>query len=193
MQTCAWCGSNVFRGDETAYKWQRDWFCGMDCAHELGDRTHCLVLECNCTKCSKVHRALRGFLTIRNRQRTRLARQGHLTESDFNMRIGRYENLPYQPDGDMLEDLMDRQRDSDDLDPDRAARDAELRSAIGADAAASAASQAAMVEAVAEIALHNENKRRRLDNSSDLEDMRLQLERKSMQCEDLMSKELRSS
>ena len=50
-----------------------------------------------------------------------------------------------------------------------------------------------MVEAVAVIALHNENKRRRLDNSSNLEDMRLQLEQKSMQCEDLMSKELHSS
>ena len=144
MQTCAWCGSDVFRGDEAAYKWQRDWFCGKECAHELGDRTHCLVLEYNCTKYSKVHRALRGFLTIRNRQRTRLARQGHLTESDFNMRLGRYENLPYEEDDAMLEDLMDGQRDSDDLDPDWAARDAEVRRTIVADEAADTAGLAAL-------------------------------------------------
>ena len=193
MPTCT-CGNLVYRGEENAHKWRHEWYCSIDCAHDAGDRTACLDVEqCNGTANSKLHRAIRGFLLIRDRQRTRLAEQGHLTERDFRMRLGSDENLPYEPDDDMLLDLMDRQRDSDDLDPDRAVRDAELRRAIGADAAASAASQTAMIEAVAVVALHNENKRRRLDNSSDLEDMRLKLERKAMQCEDLMSDKLRSS
>ena len=186
MPTCAECGSIVFRGDETAYKWQHDWYCGIDCAHEAGDRTQCLdVLECNCTAYSKLHRAIRGFLFIRNRQRTRLAAQGHLTESDFNMRLGRYENLPYEADDAMLEDLMDGQRDSDDLNPDRAARDAEVRRTIVADSAADTASLAAFVEVAAVMAQSDDMRQQRDDARMQLEDARMQLRDARMQLEDV--------
>ena len=109
------------------------------------------------------------------------------------MRLDDGHNLPYDPDEDMLLHVWDPQGGGDDLDPDRAVREDALRRTIVADAAAEAASQSAMVDAVAVIALHNENKRRRLDNSSNLESMRLKLERKAMQYEDLMSDKLRSS
>ena len=137
---------------------------------------------------------MRGFLLVRARMRIRLAEQrGRLTARDFDMRLGGEDKLPYNPEEDMLLGFWDRRGGGDDLDPDRAVREVALRRTILADAAAEAASQSAMVDAVAVIALHNENKRRRLDNSSNLESMRLKLERKAMQYEDLMSDKLRSS
>ena len=86
-----------------------------------------------------------------------------LTEAEFNMRLGEDVNLPYDPDDDKLHDFMER----------RAVYDA--------------ASQTALIEAVAVIARRNDldNKRRRLDNSSDPADMRLQLEQKSKECEEM--------
>ena len=138
---------------------------------------------------------MRGCLRIRARQRIQLALEGRLTAEDFHMPLREDDNVPYHLDDDMCLDFLERRADlgGDDWDPGRAALEDAVRRAIGADAAASAASQTAMVEAVAVIALHNENKRRRLDNSGNLENMRLKLERKAMQCEDLMSDKLRSS
>ena len=191
---CGYCGRGV-HSRNAPHRWQGQWYCSLDCSHEAGDRTKCHKIgDCGCAAYSKVHRAMRGFLRVRARQRILLAVQrGRLTDEDFHMRLRDEDNLPYDPDDDMLLDFMERRGGGDDLDPDRAVREDALRRTIVADAAAEAASQSAMVDAVAVIALHNENKRRRLDNSSNLESMRLKLERKAMQYEDLMSDKLRSS
>ena len=190
---CGNCGRGV-HSRNGAHSWQGQWYCSLDCSHELGDRTMCHeVSDCNCTAYSKRHRAMRGFLLVRARQRIRLAEQREgLTARDFSMRLGDEDNLLYDPEHDMLLDFMDRRGGGDDLDPDRAVREDALRRTIVADAAAEAASQSAMVDAVAVIALHKENKRRRLDNASNLESMRLKLELKAMQYEDLMSDKLRA-
>ena len=112
--------------------------------------------------------------------------------------------MPYN--GNMHVDIADDdggEADADSMDPDRERRDAELRREFGAelrrevgaelrrDAAVDAASLSAYVEVAKEMALHNQNnqnnqnKRRRLDNSSDPADMRLQLEQKSKECEEM--------
>ena len=175
--------------------WQGRWYCGDVCQHAAGDRTRCDSWDCGCSAYAKLLRVLQGVLVGKDRLKHELERQTRRRDPYADRTVD-MDALSLPHNVSMHLNLASRRGDGgvdDRLDPDRELRDAELRSAIGADAAASAASQTAMIEAVAVIALHNENKRRRLDNSSDLEDMRLKLELKAMQCEDLMSGMLRSS
>ena len=181
-------GRRVFADD----MWQGRWYCGDVCQHAAGDRTNCDRWDCGCSAYAKLLRVLQGVLVGKDRLKRELERQTRRRDPYADRTVDMDAlSLPYNPAMHLY--LASRGGVDDRLDPDSELRDAELRRAIGADAAASAASQTAMIEAVAVVALHNENKRRRLDNSSDLEDMRLKLERKAMQCEDLMSDKLRSS
>ena len=87
--------------------------------------------------------------------------------------------MPYCADvHNRIEDADDDDSDSDKMDPDRERR--------------GTASQTALVDAVAVIVNHRENKRRLLEIESKIESTRLDLERKAMLLENLTSKQLRA-
>ena len=118
---------------------------------------------------------LEGMLILRNE----LLRLGADPEIDYREIYQGRLNLPYRADvHNRIEDADDDDSDSDKMDPDRERR--------------GLASQTALVDAVAVIVNHRENKRRRLEIESNLESMRLKLELKAMQYEDLMSDKLRA-
>ena len=181
-------GRRVFAED----MWRGRWYCGDVCSRAAGDRTRCDNWDCGCSAYSKLLRVLRGVLVGKDRLKYELERQTRRRnpQADFAVDMDAL-NLPYNQA--MHLNLAIGGDVDDRLDPDSELRESSIRAELRADAVAEAASQSAMVDAVAVIALHNENKRRRLDNSSNLESMRLKLERKAMQYEDLMSDKLRSS
>ena len=173
---CGHCGRDV-RFVAGAHIWQDQSSCSLQCSHDAGNRTMCDGWNCGCTAYSKQHRVLRAALLVRVGMRIKLRWQGHLTAEDFEMGIEDEYSLPYNPDEEVrLADLEDEE-DCDDMDPDRERR--------------GMASQKALVDAVAVIVNHRENKRRRSEIESKLKSTRLNLERKAMQYEDLRSRQLR--
>ena len=206
MERCGHCGRSIpglrcRRGKGRCY-------CNYRCSHAAGDRTNCDRWDCPCTAYSKLFRVTRGILEGQEILRGALRDLGANPEMDYDKIDEDELNVPYNVN--MHVDIADDdggEADADSMDPDRERRDAELRREfgaelrreigaqvrreIGANAAAEAADRAAFVEVAKEMALHNQNnqnnqnKRRRLDNSSDPADMRLQLEQKSKECEEM--------
>ena len=121
----------------------------------------------------------RGLLEGVQILRNELLRLGADPEIDYREIYQGRLNLPYRADvHNRIEDADDDHSDSDQMDPDRERR--------------GMASQTALVDAVAVIVNYRENKRRRLEIESKLESTRLDLERKAMLLENLMSKQLRA-
>ena len=177
MNRCGHCGQSVRVA--TSQYWRSRRFCNYDCSHAAGDRTHCDEWNCPCTAYSKLHRVTRGLLEGMQILRTELLRLDADPEIDYHEIDQCRLNLPYFADvHNRIEDADGDDSDADQMDPDRERR--------------GMASQTALVDAVAVIVNHRENKRRRLEIESKLESTRLNLERKAMQLENLMSRQLRA-
>ena len=166
----------------TGDMWRDQWYCSDLCSHAAGNRTICDGWNCGCTAYAKLHRVARGLLVGRERLKTELQLRGHEPDVDVEMDMHGC-NLPY--DGD-VHDRLEASDDDDKMDPDREQREQDICANLRADVLAEAASPTALVDAVAAIVNYRESEPVRLE----LESAHLDLGRKAMQLEDLMSRQL---
>ena len=187
---CCYCGGGLLFCN-APYNWQGRHYCGVDCAHNAGDRTNCErgAAVCNCTAYVKLERKYCACQLARQDMRLALVsrRPYSLTAAEFDIRLDAAKNLPYEPDDDTRHDFFERRAvdHGDDYDPGRKALDDSVRRAVAADTAASVADMAKLVDVAAAMVQHSDAnaKRRRVDSQKDkeCEDLR-------QKCEDLRQK-----